>query len=169
MARLVFPFHDLLAVHKVKCQHTMSWLANEVSVQFGGGGGEVDGRAGLRCQPDWPFPFVLWEKPQRVAGLLSKSRRQCWMGKGLQGTEDMHVNISVAVCRLFIKLPLFPGLLLLLLPLFVSLPVSLPPSTILSWPPPQSKLTVMTSTLAVFLLCSFARKCTIQQWIPASD
>lgn len=61
MARLASPFHDLLAVHKVKCQHSMNWFA-EGAAHAGAdfcAVRKVKGRDVLRSRLNWPFPCVL--------------------------------------------------------------------------------------------------------------
>lgn len=69
MARLAFPFHGLLAVRKVKCQHTMNWFTEGV-VHAGEdfwAVRKVKGRAVLWCRLNWPLPSVLGEIPWRLA------------------------------------------------------------------------------------------------------
>lgn len=153
MARWMFPFHGLLAVHKVKRQPSMSWFtkrAAHIRVDFRAVW-EVEGRATLRCQLNWFFPFMLWEKQQRVTGLLSLKANGGaeWAKDSREDSEYMWSVYMLVSCAFIIMFPLFPCFLLLLLSLVTSLLVS-PPPTMLSWPRPQSKLTVITSILAVF-------------------
>lgn len=102
MARLVPPFHDLLAAHKGENrQLTMSWHqrshTRQVSVQEGGG---VEGCVAVPAELTFSICFVRKAK-ERGRGTKSESKRRRWKSRGLQETEGVY-----AKC-LFVRLLFF--------------------------------------------------------------
>ena len=114
MARLMFPFHDLLAVHKVKCQPSMSWFtkrAAHIRIDFHAVW-EVEGRATLRCQLSWSFTFMLWEKQQRVTGLrsLKANGGDEWAKDSGEDSEYMWSIYMLVCCPFYNNVPTVPVL-----------------------------------------------------------